>query len=262
MRRIRLVIRGRHRPAALPELLRRGAEDHRGARRQLSWPVRIIVAGHQLQISKPTLSVPVPSPRSALPERSPGPRPRKAFCSTESLWRIKIAHDSLGRVRRYRALFQSRARSRFRNIERVARCKLLQSHAATGLASLRVPPGNKLDVLKADRKGQHSIRINDQWRICFVWKIIATVAVILFGVLVGHLLGGPDPGNRGALAGATVFRHPAIAIVLASGAFPERESTVLGAVLMHRVASLLLSVPHERWRESVTFEQPHVGKLR
>jgi proteic killer suppression protein len=38
------------------------------------------------------------------------------------------------------------------------------------LVSLRIPPGNHLEALKADRKGQHSIRINDQWRICFVWK--------------------------------------------------------------------------------------------
>ena len=68
------------------------------------------------------------------------------------------------------ALFHSRAVSRLRNIERVARRKLLQIHAATELASLRGPPGNTLEVLKADRKGQHSIRINDQWRICFVWK--------------------------------------------------------------------------------------------
>jgi proteic killer suppression protein len=67
-------------------------------------------------------------------------------------------------------LFQSRAVSRFRNIERVARRKLLQLHAATELASLRVPPGNRLEALKADRKGQHSIRVNDQWRICFVWR--------------------------------------------------------------------------------------------
>jgi proteic killer suppression protein len=67
------------------------------------------------------------------------------------------------------SLFHSRAVSRFRNIERVARRKLLQIHAATELASLRVPPGNQLEALKADRKGQHSIRINDQWRICFRW---------------------------------------------------------------------------------------------
>ena len=68
------------------------------------------------------------------------------------------------------ALFHSRSISRFRNIERVARHKLLQIHAATELASLRVPPGNQLEALKADRKGQHSIRINEQWWVCFVWK--------------------------------------------------------------------------------------------
>ena len=68
------------------------------------------------------------------------------------------------------ALFHSRSVARFRNIERVARRKLLQIHAASELASLRVPPGNHLEALKADRKGQYSIRINDQWRICFIWK--------------------------------------------------------------------------------------------
>jgi len=67
-------------------------------------------------------------------------------------------------------LFNSRAVPRFRNIERVARRKLLQLHAATELASLRIPPGNQLEALKGDRKNQHSIRINDQWRICFVWR--------------------------------------------------------------------------------------------
>lgn len=66
-------------------------------------------------------------------------------------------------------LFNSQTVPRFRNIERVARRKLLQLHAATELASLRVPPGNQLEPLKGDRFGQYSIRINDQWRICFVW---------------------------------------------------------------------------------------------
>ena len=68
------------------------------------------------------------------------------------------------------SLFHSRAVSRLRNIERVARPKLLQIHAATELASLRIPPGNQLEALKSDRKGLHSIRIIDQWRVCFVWK--------------------------------------------------------------------------------------------
>jgi len=68
------------------------------------------------------------------------------------------------------ALFRSRTVPRFKNIERVARRKLLQLHAATGLACLKVPPGNQLEALAGERKGQHSIRVNDQWRICFVWQ--------------------------------------------------------------------------------------------
>ena len=67
-------------------------------------------------------------------------------------------------------LFQSKAVARFKNVERATRRKLLQLHAITTLASLRIPPGNCLEALKGNRKGQHSVRINDQWRLCFVWK--------------------------------------------------------------------------------------------
>ena len=56
------------------------------------------------------------------------------------------------------------------NIQHLARRKLIILDAATELNTLRVPPGNRLEALKGDRKGQHSIRINDQWRICFKWK--------------------------------------------------------------------------------------------
>jgi proteic killer suppression protein len=59
---------------------------------------------------------------------------------------------------------------RFQSIERVARRKLLYLHQARRLEDLRVPPGNHLELLKGDRAGSHSIRINDQWRICFVWR--------------------------------------------------------------------------------------------
>ena len=69
-----------------------------------------------------------------------------------------------------KALFNSRAVPRFKNIERVARRKLLQLNATTGLAGLRVPPGNQLEALRGNRKGQYSIRVNDQWRVCFVWR--------------------------------------------------------------------------------------------
>jgi proteic killer suppression protein len=68
------------------------------------------------------------------------------------------------------ALFNSLAVTRFRQIERVARRKLLQIHAATDLNTLRIPPGNRLEALVGNRKGQHSICVNDQWRICFTWK--------------------------------------------------------------------------------------------
>lgn len=67
-------------------------------------------------------------------------------------------------------LFRSIAVKRFKNIERVARRKLLILNAATMLASLRVPPGNHLEALAGNRKGQFSIRINEQWRICFRWS--------------------------------------------------------------------------------------------
>ena len=52
----------------------------------------------------------------------------------------------------------------------VAWRKLAQIHAATRLDSLRIPPGNRLEALRGNRAGQYSIRINDQWRICFAWK--------------------------------------------------------------------------------------------
>ena len=67
------------------------------------------------------------------------------------------------------ALFGDRPVARFRAIERPARRKLLYLSQARNLQDLRVPPGNRLEALKGGRKGQHSIRINDQWRICFRW---------------------------------------------------------------------------------------------
>lgn len=66
-------------------------------------------------------------------------------------------------------LFQDRPVRRFAAIERIIRRKLLQLDAAGRLDDLRVPPGNRLEALKGDRAGQHSIRVNDQWRICFRW---------------------------------------------------------------------------------------------
>ncbi len=57
-----------------------------------------------------------------------------------------------------------------RDIQQVARRKLRMLNSAKALQDLRVPPANRLEALKGDRRGQHSIRINDQWRICFAWQ--------------------------------------------------------------------------------------------
>ena len=56
------------------------------------------------------------------------------------------------------------------NLRKVAKRKLQMVNAATQLQDLKVPPGNKLEELEYDREGQHSIRINDQFRVCFVWR--------------------------------------------------------------------------------------------
>lgn len=67
-------------------------------------------------------------------------------------------------------LFNDIAVPKFRAIERSARRRLLYLHRARVLHDLKVPPGNRLEALKGDRRGQYSIRINDQWRICFRWE--------------------------------------------------------------------------------------------
>ena len=67
------------------------------------------------------------------------------------------------------ALFLGRRVRRWVGIERAALRKLAQLDWSAVLGDLRVPPGNHLEALAGDRKGQHSIRINEQWRVCFVW---------------------------------------------------------------------------------------------
>jgi len=67
------------------------------------------------------------------------------------------------------ALSKGRRVKRFVGIEAVARRKLRQLQIAGRLEDLRVPPGNRLEALKGNRAGQHSIRVNDQFRVCFRW---------------------------------------------------------------------------------------------
>ena len=77
--------------------------------------------------------------------------------------------------------------------------------------------------------------------------IVVSVLIIGFGLLAGHLLGGPDAGKRGALASANVSRHPGVALLLASSALPEHVPAVTGAVLLYLVASMVVPIPYERW---------------
>ncbi|MEO8027795.1 MAG: type II toxin-antitoxin system RelE/ParE family toxin [Bryobacteraceae bacterium] len=74
------------------------------------------------------------------------------------------------RCRYTEKLFGDERVARFAAFEKVARRKLLFLHAASALQDLQAPPGNRLETLQGTRSGQHSIRINDQWRICFVWQ--------------------------------------------------------------------------------------------
>ena len=67
------------------------------------------------------------------------------------------------------ALYRGERVIRWVNIERVALRKLTQLAVSSHLEDLRVPPGNHLELLRGDRAGKYSIRINDQWRVCFVW---------------------------------------------------------------------------------------------
>ena len=66
-------------------------------------------------------------------------------------------------------LFETGKSRRWHSIARVAVRKLVQIDSVTSLDELNAPPGNRLETLRGDRAGQHSIRINDQWRICFRW---------------------------------------------------------------------------------------------
>jgi proteic killer suppression protein len=75
------------------------------------------------------------------------------------------------------ALFEGRRVRRLVQIEAVALRKLAMLHAAGKLDDLRVPPGNRLEVLRGDRVGQCSVRINDRFRLCFVWTVQGAIEV-------------------------------------------------------------------------------------
>ena len=75
------------------------------------------------------------------------------------------------------ALYEDKSPRKFKAFAHVAERKLSQLEAAQTLEFLKAPPGNRLEALKGDRKGRYSIRINDQWRICFIWSDVGPTDV-------------------------------------------------------------------------------------
>lgn len=83
-----------------------------------------------------------------------------------------------------------------------------------------------------------------------------TALTIAFALAVGHWLGGPDEGNRGALAVASAARHPAVAISLSTAVFPEESAAIVAAVELFLISNILITIPYMRWRKRVTGAMP------
>lgn len=81
--------------------------------------------------------------------------------------------------------------------------------------------------------------------------ILTAITIVVFALAVGHALGGPHEGNRGALAVATAARHPGIAIGLAAATFPVQQPEIAAAVLIYTAVAIVISVPYVRWRKAV-----------
>jgi BASS family bile acid:Na+ symporter len=80
--------------------------------------------------------------------------------------------------------------------------------------------------------------------------LLITITVIAFALFIGHVLGGPDEGNRTALAITCAARHPGVAITLVSGLFPEDAAAVFGMTGLFWLTSFLMAIPYQRWRKS------------
>lgn len=79
--------------------------------------------------------------------------------------------------------------------------------------------------------------------------LMMTAAIIGFALLAGHLLGGPDEGNRSALAVAASARHPGVAITLATAVFPQHTGEIVAIVLLFLLSNVVLTIPYLRWRK-------------
>jgi len=82
--------------------------------------------------------------------------------------------------------------------------------------------------------------------------LVVIITIILFALAVGHWLGGPDAGNRGALAIACAARHPGVALAISVGAFPGRQVELTGVVVVFLLANLAVTLPYAKWRQRAT----------
>lgn len=125
-----------------------------------------------------------------------------------------------------------------------------------GLAKLKPAAAPRI-ASRTDRAGTVILAVGILALIVTSWRpilsvigrgtIVVSVLVIAFGLLAGHVLGGPGAGRRGALATATVSRHPGLALLLATGTLPDAAPAILATVLLYLVASMLVPIPYERW---------------
>jgi len=103
-----------------------------------------------------------------------------------------------------------------------------------------------------------------EWRFMLVLigngTLASIVAFVLVGVTAGHLLGGPDPGNRTTLALATASRHPGLAMAIASANFPGQFRSIAGAILLYMLVKAVVLIPYNAWskrRHATKPEAPH-----
>ncbi|MGA8891892.1 MAG: hypothetical protein WB493_10005 [Anaeromyxobacteraceae bacterium] len=130
-----------------------------------------------------------------------------------------------------------------------------------GIGRFRPASAQRLAFL-ADRAGTLVLLLGGVVLLAARWRdilavtgrgtIVLSLVIIGFGLAAGHLLGGPDPARRGALASANVSRHPGVALLLGSSALPEHVPAVLGAVVIYLVASMVAPIPYERWLKRTT----------
>jgi BASS family bile acid:Na+ symporter len=131
-----------------------------------------------------------------------------------------------------------------------------------GLLLGRLLPGWRTPIaLWAGRIGNAALLIAAVAVLFVIWPDIlrligggvlwVTGLTIAFALFVGHMLGGPDPGNRGALAVACAARHPAVAIALSTGVFPDEAPAIVAVVELFLIANVVITIPYMRWRSRV-----------